>query len=95
MPVESLLVGGFYGPPIAGLPAPYAPAMTEGCGGPGGIGGVTGWLGAAHASLTARNGRRRDGTAVRHAHVGNTDRIAWTAPHSAGKPRRSEEACDS
>ena len=29
------------GPPIAGLPAPFAPAMTEGCGGPfeGGGGG--------------------------------------------------------
>lgn len=24
-------------PPIAGLPAPFAPAMTEGCGGPGGV----------------------------------------------------------
>ena len=33
---------GFYGPPIAGLPAPYAPAMTEGCGGPGGMGGPGG-----------------------------------------------------
>lgn len=27
--------GGMMAPPIAGLPAPYAPAMTEGCGGPG------------------------------------------------------------
>ncbi len=33
--------GGFFSPPIAGLPAPFAPAMTEGCGGPfeGGGGG--------------------------------------------------------
>ncbi|MGB7344370.1 MAG: hypothetical protein WBD20_09170 [Pirellulaceae bacterium] len=32
--------GGMMGPPIAGLPAPFAPAMTEGCGGPfeGGMG---------------------------------------------------------
>ncbi len=27
--------GGMYPPPIAGLPAPFAPAMTEGCGGSG------------------------------------------------------------
>jgi hypothetical protein len=27
--------GGMYAPPIAGLPAPFAAAMTEGCGGPG------------------------------------------------------------
>lgn len=27
---------GMYAPPIAGLPAPFASAMTEGCGGPGG-----------------------------------------------------------
>jgi len=27
------LVGGAIAPPIAGLPAPFAPAMTEGCGG--------------------------------------------------------------
>jgi hypothetical protein len=26
--------GGYMGPPIAGLPAPFAPAMTDGCGGP-------------------------------------------------------------
>jgi len=26
--------GGMMSPPIAGLPAPFAPAMTEGCGGP-------------------------------------------------------------
>jgi hypothetical protein len=31
--------GGYFAPPIAGLPAPYAPAMTAGCGGPGGFGG--------------------------------------------------------
>ncbi|MEM6778984.1 MAG: hypothetical protein AAF670_15110 [Planctomycetota bacterium] len=31
-------VGGMVGPPIAGLPAPFAPAMTEGCGAAGGGG---------------------------------------------------------
>ena len=32
------MAGGMMGPPIAGLPAPFAPAMTDGCGcgGPGG-----------------------------------------------------------
>jgi hypothetical protein len=30
---------GGYAPLIAGLPAPFAPASTEGCGGPGGMGG--------------------------------------------------------
>ncbi len=34
--------GGMMGPPIAGLPAPFAPAMTEGCGGPMGGGGIGG-----------------------------------------------------
>lgn len=37
--------GGMYAPPIAGLPAPFAAAMTEGCGGPcdggGGRGGCS------------------------------------------------------
>lgn len=35
------MMGGMMGPPIAGLPAPFAPAMTEGCGscGPGGMNG--------------------------------------------------------
>lgn len=33
-------IGGTYAPPIVGLPAPFAPAMTEGCGGPGGHGGA-------------------------------------------------------
>jgi hypothetical protein len=28
--------GAMIAPPIAGLPAPFAPAMTDGCGGPGG-----------------------------------------------------------
>ena len=28
--------GGYMAPPIAGLPAPFAPAMTDGCGGAGG-----------------------------------------------------------
>lgn len=31
-------MGGGYAPAIAGLPAPFASAMTEGCGGPGGSG---------------------------------------------------------
>ncbi len=30
------VAGAVMAPPIAGLPAPFAPAMTEGCGGPGG-----------------------------------------------------------
>ena len=36
-----LASGAMMSPPIAGLPAPFAPAMTEGCGGPcgGGAGG--------------------------------------------------------
>ena len=36
--------GAILSPPIAGLPAPFAPAMTEGCGGPfeGGASGRTG-----------------------------------------------------
>lgn len=29
-----MAMGGMMGPPIAGLPAPFAPAMTDGCGGP-------------------------------------------------------------
>jgi hypothetical protein len=38
--------GGFMAPPIAGLPSPYAPAMTQGCGGPGdGVGGAGGGMG--------------------------------------------------
>ncbi|WP_040769723.1 hypothetical protein [Novipirellula maiorica] len=32
------VMGGMMGPPIAGLPAPFAAAMTEGCGGPAGGG---------------------------------------------------------
>jgi len=36
--VDGYASGGGYAPPIAGLPAPYAPAMTEGCGGPGSFG---------------------------------------------------------
>ncbi len=36
MPGVGGLGGGAYAPPIAGLPAPFAPAMTEGCGGCGG-----------------------------------------------------------
>ncbi len=35
-----IAMGGMYGPPIAGLPAPFAPAMTEGCG--GSVGGAAG-----------------------------------------------------
>ncbi len=31
----AMAAAGNYAPPIAGLPAPFAPAMTEGCGGPG------------------------------------------------------------
>ncbi len=35
--------GGMYPPPIAGLPCPFASAMTDGCGGPGsGAGGAGG-----------------------------------------------------
>lgn len=34
--------GGVMSPPIVGLPAPFASAMTEGCGGPGGLGGPCG-----------------------------------------------------
>ncbi len=30
-----LSMGGMYAPAIAGLPSPFAPAMTDGCGGPG------------------------------------------------------------
>ncbi|MEM6365398.1 MAG: hypothetical protein AAF745_13310 [Planctomycetota bacterium] len=43
------VVGGMMGPPIAGLPAPFAPAMTEGCGGPDGCGSSMG--GGVPASL--------------------------------------------
>ncbi len=36
-----VMMGGMMGPPIAGLPAPFAAAMTEGCGGPGAGGNGT------------------------------------------------------
>ena len=34
-----IAAAGIMMPPIAGLPAPFASAMTDGCGGPGGMGG--------------------------------------------------------
>jgi len=38
MPGTGVVTGGMMGPPIAGLPAPFASARTEGCGGPIGFG---------------------------------------------------------
>jgi hypothetical protein len=38
-------LGGGYAPPIAGLPAPFAPAMTSGCGGAGDCGASGGNMG--------------------------------------------------
>jgi len=35
---NGMMMGGMMGPPITGLPAPFAPAMTDGCGGSGGPG---------------------------------------------------------
>jgi hypothetical protein len=46
------VVGGLM-PPIAGLPTPFAPAMTEGCGGPGGPGGECAPLPAALPGMVA------------------------------------------